>query len=105
MTTGRKFEFTDAKGGVAFGVRVITRATNTEIGGLQEDGILKIRLKASPAGDPAANKELIDFLAERLGVQANRIEIVAGGDKSEKLVSVEGITIEDVETKLNASEG
>lgn len=104
MTTGRNFEITGAKGGVAFGVRVVTRSANTELGGMQDDGILKVRLKASPAGDPAANKELVDFLAEQLNVPVEKIEIVGGSDKSEKLVSVEGVTPDYVESRLASSE-
>jgi uncharacterized protein len=96
----RKFEITDAKGGSAFTVRVVTRATKTEIVGMQEDGILKIRLVASPAGDPEANKELIAFLASQLGVDPSKVEIVAGAEGRDKLVSVEGITTSQVESKL-----
>ena len=96
----RKFEITDAKGGAAFTVRVVTRATNTEFVGLQEDGIIKIRLVKSPAGDPEANQELINFLAAQLGVSANKIEIVAGADGRDKLISVEGISTADLESKL-----
>jgi uncharacterized protein YggU (UPF0235/DUF167 family) len=105
MSTGRKFEFTDAKGGAAVGVRVITRATNTEVAGLQDDGVLKVRLKASTAGDPAANQELVAFLSEQLGVPVEKIEIVAGSDKSEKIVTIEGITTADVEAKFGSVEG
>ncbi|NWF69845.1 MAG: DUF167 domain-containing protein [Chloroflexi bacterium] len=97
----RKFEITDAKGGAAFTVRVVTRSTSTELAGIQEDGALKIRLVASPAGDPAANKELVAFLAKHLGVPEAKIEIVAGANGRDKLVSVEGIGTEDVEAKLN----
>jgi hypothetical protein len=100
MSTGRKFEITDAKGGAAFTVRVVTRAVNTELVGIQEDGALKIRLQASPAGEDDANKELITFLAEKLEVDRAKIEIVAGEEGRDKLVSVEGITTADVETKL-----
>jgi uncharacterized protein YggU (UPF0235/DUF167 family) len=96
----RKFEITGAKGGAAFTVRVVTRATATEVAGVQEDGALKVRLKSSPAGDPAANKELITLLAKSLGVPEAKIEIVAGMNGRDKLVSVEGITTEDVEAKL-----
>lgn len=96
----RKFEITDAKGGSAFTVRVVTRAAHTEFAGMQEDGVLKIRLKAAPAGDPAANQELIQFLAEKLGVAVNKIEIVAGSDGRDKLISVEGISTAAVEEKL-----
>ncbi len=98
--TDRKFEFTDARGGSAIGVRVVTRAADTEIAGRLDDGTLKIRLKASPAGDPAANEELVSFLANRLGVELNKVEIVAGQDTRDKIVSVEGMTAETVESKL-----
>jgi uncharacterized protein len=100
----RQFRITDAKGGAAFTVRVVTRATSTEVAGLQEDGTLKIRLVSSPAGDPAANKELIDFLASQLGVPVDKIEIVAGADGRDKLVSVEGVSTADVEARLGKVE-
>lgn len=96
----RKFEITDARGGSALGVRIVTRATSTEIAGRTEDGTLKIRLKASPAGDPAANKELVDFLSEKLGVDVDKIEIVAGEGSRDKILSVVGLSVQEVEAKL-----
>jgi len=100
----RKFHnITDARGGAAFTVRVVTKAANTELVGLQEDGSLKIRLVASPAGDPAANEELVEFLAKTLDVPRDKIEIVAGANGRDKIVSVEGITAEQVEARLNVS--
>jgi len=102
--SGRKFEITDAKGGAAFTVRVVTRATKTQFAGLQDDGVLKVRLQSTPAGDPAANQELVEFLAVQLGVPLNKIEIVAGQNGRDKLVSVEGVTTEDVESKLGSLE-
>jgi uncharacterized protein (TIGR00251 family) len=99
----RKYEITDARGGAAFTVRVVTRAAATEIVGTQEDGALKIRLVSSPAGDPATNQELVNFLAEQLGVAASKIEIVAGADGREKIISVEGISTADVEAKLGGN--
>ncbi len=95
----RKFEITDAKSGAAFPVRVTTRAVETEIVGVDE-AILRVRLKASPAGDPAANKELVDLLATFLDVEEGKIEIVAGHDGREKLISIEGVTVADIEAKL-----
>jgi len=96
----RKFEITDARGGSALGVRVVTRAAETELAGRTDEGTLKIRLKASPAGDPAANTELLDFLASKLGVEKSKLEIVAGEDKRDKILSVEGMTSVEVEQKL-----
>lgn len=98
--TERKFEITDARGGAAIGVRVVTRATTTEIVSKMEDGTLKVRLQASPAGDPAANKELIEFIAKQLDVDVSRLEIVAGETTRDKILSVEGLTSEQVEARL-----
>jgi uncharacterized protein YggU (UPF0235/DUF167 family) len=97
---GRKFEFTEVTGGAAFTVRVVTRASQTEFAGVQEDGSLKIRLIASPAGDPAANEELLAFLAQKLGVSPDKVEVVAGRDGREKLISVDGVSTAYVEEKL-----
>jgi len=96
----RKFEFTDIRGGAAIGVRVVTRAAGTELAGRLEDGTLKVRLQASPAGDPAANAELVAFIADLLNVDASAIEVVAGEDKRDKLLSIEGLSTSDVEARL-----
>lgn len=102
MSTDREFKITDAKGGAAFTVRVTTRAEETEMVGLQEDGSLKIRLVAPSAGDPSANTELVGFLATTLKVDASKVEIVAGEGGRDKLVSVEGITTADVEATFGS---
>jgi hypothetical protein len=98
--TDRKFEITDARGGAAFGVRVVTKAVHTEIVGKNEDGTLRIRLQASPAGEPEANEELVNFLAKELGVEPKKLEIVAGERSRDKIISVEGLTTAEVEEKL-----
>ncbi|MEL6307050.1 MAG: DUF167 domain-containing protein [Chloroflexota bacterium] len=98
--TDRKFEITDARGGAALGVRVVTKATETEIVGKTDEGTLKIRLVASPAGDSSANEELVGFLAEKLSVPAEKIEILFGEDKRDKIISIEGMTTREVEAKL-----
>ncbi len=96
----RKFEITDARGGAALTIRVVTQAERTEIVGVQEDGVLKIRLVASPAGDPAANRELVEFLAQQLKLPTDHIEIVAGNSGREKIVSIEGMNTHEVEQIL-----
>lgn len=101
MTANRKFEITDARGGAALNVRVVTQADKTELVGIQEDGAVKVRLVASPAGDPAANEELVEFLASILGVPTSSLEIVAGANGREKIISIEGVSIQQVEQILN----
>jgi uncharacterized protein YggU (UPF0235/DUF167 family) len=96
----RKFEIKDAVGGAAFTVRVVTRAARVELAGVQDDGALKIRLTASPS-DGNVNEQLVEFLAERLEVAPEAIEIVAGLNSREKLISVEGINPMMLEDKLS----
>lgn len=97
----RKFEIKDAVGGAAFTVRIVTRAVQREIAGLQDDGALKIRLTTSPS-EGNVNDELIAFLAEVLKVPTDRIEIVAGLNSREKLISVEGINPATLEERISA---
>lgn len=104
MPPEHEYRITDAKSGAAFTVRIVTRAVNTEIAGVQEDGMLKIRLKATPAGSADANEELIGFLAGLLMVPAKQIEIVAGANGREKVIAVEGITTADLESKLGVAD-
>ncbi len=99
----RKFEIKAAVGGAAFTVRVVTRAAQAELAGIQEDGALKVRLTASPSDSNAVNKELIALLAERLGVAPSTIEIVAGLNSREKLISVEGINPSVLEERLSTA--
>lgn len=102
----RKFEITDARHGAALGVRVVTKATETEIIGKTDEGTLKVRLVASPAGDAAANEELVAFLAGKLEVAPEKIEILFGENKRDKIISIEGMTTQEVEEKLlPATEG
>lgn len=96
----RNFQITDARGGAAFTVRIITRANRCEIAGLQEDGSLKIRLTESPASSDQANAQLIEFLAQRLEVDPHQIEIVAGYNDKDKIISVEGINPGHLEQRL-----
>ncbi len=95
----RKFEIKDAVGGAAFTVRVVTRAARMEIAGVQDDGALKVRLTASPS-DGNVNEQLVEFLAKRLQVPVKAIEIVAGLNSREKLISVEGINPMMLEERL-----
>jgi len=101
--TRKQIDLPDGSGGAAFSVRVVTRSSKAEVVGVQEDGILKVRLTQAQEGG-AANRELVEILANLLGVETKRIEIVAGENGRDKLISVDGITPEYLESKLNAVE-
>lgn len=101
MTMSREFKITDAQHGAAFTVRVITRAEHLEIAGVQDDGALKIRLTESP-DEGRANAQLIDYLAHLLDVDRSQVEIVAGADRPNKIISVAGANPADIEARLRA---
>ncbi|HYJ91815.1 MAG TPA: DUF167 domain-containing protein [Pyrinomonadaceae bacterium] len=76
-------------GWVTFDVRVIPRASKTEIVG-EHDGALKIKL-TSPPVEGAANDELIRILAKGFGVSKSQVEIISGSSSRSKRVRVRGV--------------
>jgi len=83
----RNFHLHDGKRGSALAVRVTPRASHNKITEVTSDGTVRIHIAAPPAeGD--ANRALIVFLAEILGVPKSRLEIVAGITGRDKLISV-----------------
>lgn len=95
----RKFNISDARRGAAISVKVIPRAKQSALAGVMDDGTLKIRLAAPPV-DGAANKALVEFLAETLDLPKNQIDIVAGHTSERKLVSLVGISPEQVDAVI-----
>lgn len=75
-------------GSVVFEVRVIPRASRTEIVG-EYNGALKVKL-TSPPVEGAANQELVRTLAKELGVAKGDIEIVSGQSSKAKRIRVRG---------------
>jgi uncharacterized protein len=87
--------------GTRFSVYIQPRASKTELAGAHADAI-KIRI-AAPAIENAANRALIDFVAEQLGVAKGRVRIVSGGASRRKLLEVEGVTPQLVASKLGTA--
>ena len=95
----RKPKFSDARRGAAISVKVIPRAKKTALAGVMDDGTIKIRVAAPPV-DGAANKALIEFLAEALAIPTAQVDIVAGESSERKLISLVGISPDKVDTIL-----
>lgn len=91
-----KARFSDARKGAAISVKVQPRARKTEVAGVMADGTLKIKVAAPPV-DGAANKALVGFLAQTLGLPAGQIDIIAGENSERKLISLVGISPETVD--------
>ena len=86
-------------GEVTFAVRVQPRASNSGVAG-ELDGILKIRLAAPPV-EGQANEELIRLLAKLFDTSRQRIAIVSGQTSKNKVVSISGISVNEVERVLD----
>jgi uncharacterized protein (TIGR00251 family) len=86
------------KGGVRIAVRVVTRAARAGIAGMR-DGDLLVRLNAPPV-EGAANAELIDVIANTLGVSKRSVSIAAGEQSRRKIVHVSGVSVDEVQSKL-----
>ncbi len=84
-----KINVTEKDGAVIFDVRVVPRASKSEVVG-ELDGALKVRL-ASPPVDGAANAELVKLLAKHFGVAKGDVEIIAGTASKSKRVRVAGV--------------
>ena len=92
-------KITNARGGAAITVKVTPRAPKTEVSGLMDDGTLKIRLAAPPVGG-AANRALVEFLAQLLDLPRGQIDIIAGETTERKLVSLIGISPAEVDAAV-----
>lgn len=97
----RKYVLHDGKRGSALALRVTPRASRNKIVGVLNDGTIKVHIAAAPV-DEAANKALIEFLADVLGVPKSRVEIVAGATGRDKLVSVLDMDVETAHQRILA---
>jgi uncharacterized protein (TIGR00251 family) len=73
---------------LTFAVRVVLRASRSEIAG-EHDGALRVRIAAPPVKGPA-NGELVRMLARIFKTPQNAIEIVSGVNSKRKVVQVRG---------------
>ncbi|MGB7207664.1 MAG: DUF167 domain-containing protein [Pyrinomonadaceae bacterium] len=82
--------FTEKNGAVIFTIRVVPRASKSEIVG-EVEGNLKVRISAPPV-DGAANDEVVRVLAKAFGVAKSNVVIVAGQTSKTKRIRITGVT-------------
>ena len=102
--SNRKFKMHGGQKGSALAIRVTPRASSNEIAEVLDDGTIRVRLAAPPT-DNEANDALLVYLAEILGVPKSRLEIVAGSDGRDKLISVVDMDVEMVHQRILAHLG
>jgi uncharacterized protein (TIGR00251 family) len=86
----RVIHFREDDRGVTFTVRIVPRASRSEIVG-DHEGALRIRIAAPPV-EGAANRELVRLLAKELKVPQNAVEIISGTSSKNKIIRLKGVT-------------
>ena len=93
-----KFNITKAEDGAAFAVHVVPKAAKNEVVGKHGDA-LKINLISNTVGG-IANDTLVNFIAQKLNIKREKVEIAAGLTSAEKMVVVVGVSPQQVESLM-----
>ena len=93
--------FTETPDGVVINVRAQPRSSVPGVDGVVGDA-LKVRVRAAPV-DGKANKELIETLADALGVAKSRVSFKGGETSKTKRLFVSGLTAADMVSRPVAS--
>jgi len=88
-------EYSTREGHLIFNVKVVPRASRSELVG-EQDGTLRVRIAAPPV-DGAANEELIRLLAKILKVKPGSVTIVSGQASRLKRIAVKGVTAKELQ--------
>lgn len=84
---------------VTLKLRVTPRAKKNQIVSILSDNTIKIKLAAPPV-EGKANVELFKYLSKVLGIRKSKIEIISGKTARDKIVSVSGLTKDEILFKL-----
>ena len=95
----RKYKLHNGIHGSALTIRVTPRARKAGFGADLADGTLRVRL-TSGGGEEESNQALITFMASVLGVEEDRIAVVAGQKGLDKIVSIIDMSAKDVEAAI-----
>ena len=79
-------------------LRVYPNAARNEVLGLAE-GVLRVKVSAPPVKGKA-NRELIAFLSQCLGVSKDRLSIISGHTGRNKVIAIDGLNREEVMQRL-----
>lgn len=88
-------EYSIRDGRIVFNVKVVPRASRSELVG-EQDGALRVRIAAPPVHG-AANEELKRLLAKKLHVKPSSVDIVSGQSSRMKKITVEGIGAKELQ--------
>jgi len=79
-------------------LRVHPNAPRNEVAGFAA-GVLRVRVAAPPVKDKA-NKELVAFLSQILGVSKGALTIIKGRASKNKVIAIDGLSQEQIMKRL-----
>ena len=80
-------------------VKVTPNAARDEITGFT-DGVLGVKIAATPEKGKA-NKKLIDFLSDKLGVSKSSIRLIRGQTSRHKVIVVDGLSRDEITRRIS----
>lgn len=80
-------------------MRVYPNAARNELAGFS-GGVLRVKVSAPPVKGKA-NKELIAFLAQKLGLSKGDLTIIKGHTSRNKVMAIAGLTQEEIARRLS----
>lgn len=84
--------------GARLTVHAVPRAARSDIAGLH-GGAVRVRLQAPPV-DGKANRALLEFLADRLGLSPRSLTLLSGAKGRHKTVRIAGLSPAEVARRL-----
>jgi uncharacterized protein (TIGR00251 family) len=87
--------------GVLLKLKALPRSSRCEIIG-PHGGALKIKITAPPL-EGRANEEIIEFLADTLGIKKNQVTIVSGHASRQKTVAITGCNRQELELHVSTT--
>lgn len=100
LLKSRELPMKKVEHGAAIAVHLASQSAHDEITRMREE-FIEVSLTVPPS-DEMANKALVRFLAGKLGVKPESLEVVAGHSTAQKLVSVIGLSPQEVTRRLAA---
>jgi len=83
---------------VTFVAKIVPGSSKTAVVGIL-DGMVKVKV-AAPPEKGKANQCLVAFLAKRLGIRKNAIEIVTGQTNPVKHIRIANVSVQTLREKL-----
>ena len=82
---GIEFHFHDGAIGAALAIRVKVTGSENKIDRVLKDGTVIVTIKKKTVN---LNGDVIAYLAEQLGIDQKRFDIIAGEESKEKIISI-----------------